>query len=254
MHSPFDQIAHPEKSMKEWVDSWEAFFNFGLGEKMFDVRDQDVINYAHNCIDIQALFRSPAKRLAPRYCAWTDAVINEFKAKYYWNKCVTKNEHLKVSVHIRRGDVTADRYPHMWTNTASVANTLSKARRVLDQFQLKYKISIFSQGNPEDFRHLGVSEDALFLDQDTIWTMSQLIGSDILIMGKSSFSYVAGILSDGIKLSEMCWGMKDWVSCDSEGGFDSHIFETSLLSYIGQRNRNTGPAQLGADVIADERL
>jgi hypothetical protein len=44
----------------------------------------------------------------------------------------------------------------------------------------------------------------LFLDADAIWTMLEMIEADVLIMAKGSFSYVAALISDGIKLCEPC--------------------------------------------------
>ena len=31
-HTPFSEIAHADRPMKEWAGAWERLFNFGLGE------------------------------------------------------------------------------------------------------------------------------------------------------------------------------------------------------------------------------
>ncbi len=61
------------------------------------------------------------------------------------------------------------------------------------------QIHIYSQGRESEFLAflpLGVT---LHLDEHPIKTLHQMIKADILVMSKSSFSYVAGIYSRGLK-------------------------------------------------------
>jgi hypothetical protein len=69
--------------------------------------------------------------------------------------------------------------------------------------------------------------------------MQELIEADILIMAKSSFSYVSALLSDGIKIYEPWLGyppLGSWVILGPNGEFDCVAFERQLLRHIESRN------------------
>ena len=91
-------------------------------------------------------------------------------------------------------------------------------------------ISVYSQGEAGEFAGLKDLGADLFLDVDAVWTMQQLIEADILIMSKSSFSYVAALISDGIKLYEPFWHapLPDWIQLKPDGRFDGAEFESQL--------------------------
>jgi hypothetical protein len=62
--------------------------------------------------------------------------------------------------------------------------------------------------------------------------MRELIEADIFIMAKSSFSYVAALISDGLKLapSDGYPPLADWVVVGTDGAFEVKAFEDKLLS------------------------
>ena len=237
VHSPFVNIGHAEMPMQEWADRWEAFFNLGFGEELFDGDDQNVVNFTWNVKDIVALFaRGQMKELA-----LTESCISELKRKYRQNKTQSKRNKndavLNVGIHIRRGDVAAED-PQRWTETTSVAKTLSRVLSTLDKNRLEYTIRVFSEGEVRDFRSLNLSDDKFYLNRCALWTMGELIDSDILILAKSSFSHVAGILSDGIKIAEpFYYYVNDWITSNARGEFDSDLFVSRLDEYLALRAR-----------------
>jgi hypothetical protein len=166
-----------------------------------------------------------------------DATIPEFRCKYYSNKSPRRKEVLTVCAHVRRGDITSSR-PDMWTSTSVIAKTITKVRAVLDGYCIKYKICVFSQGDYTDVAELDAPGTEFFLDADPIWSMQEIIEADILIMAKSNFSYVAALISEGIKIYEPRLDrppLNSWVIRGPNGEFDCAAFERQLLRHVESR-------------------
>src|SRR5262249_52710933 len=121
----------------------------------------------------------------------------QFREKYYFNKAPRVNPCLIVGVHVRRGDVSKRNNPEMWTELTHISTTISRIIHVLDKRTLKYRIRLLSDGNYFEFRELESLGVELHLNADPLWTMRELIEADILVMAKSTFSYIAAIISDG---------------------------------------------------------
>jgi hypothetical protein len=226
VHTPFASIAHADRPMRDWVEAWEAEFNLGLGEVVTDGDNRQTVNYAYNFSDLLPLFGLDQDDL-------TDALsktIPELRRKYYSGKVARKNAIAKIGVHVRRGDVTPDRSPGMWTSGSIVARTLAEVRAILETRGIAYQVGVFSQGRHEDFSALEGPDTQFFLDADPIWTMRELIEADIFIMAKSSFSYVAALISDGVKLapSDSYPPLRDWVVVGPQGKFDQKAFDLQL--------------------------
>ena len=77
--------------------------------------------------------------------------------------------------------------------------------------------------------------------------MQELIEADVLIMAKGCFSYCAGLISDGIKISEETTSLttdlpgwrwpylfptEEWLTSLADGSFDSAAFEAQLSLLI----------------------
>ena len=139
----------------------------------------------------------------------------------------------------------------MWTSTPFIAETIAKIRAVLDARGIKYKIGISSQGEYADVAELDVPGAEMFLNSDPIWNMQKAIESDILVMAKSTFSYVSAVISDGVKVYERCGypPLSDWVIRGPNGEFDSAAFEHQL-----QRRIESKEARKRPDGVTDERV
>ena len=127
---------------------------------------------------------------------------------------------------MRRGDVGPE-LKQRFSPTNAVLETCRQVKSILDKNKATYRISLYSQGAAGDFIEFQQFGTKLFLDIDPIWTMQQLIEADILIMSKSSFSYVAALISDGIKLYEPFWHspLSQWITRNPIGQFNSRVFE-----------------------------
>jgi hypothetical protein len=109
-------------------------------------------------------------------------------------------EDIDIAIHIRRGDVNTcvangcSDFAKRFTDNAKYI-TLIQALKI--HFPTK-KIHIFSEGNLEDFKEFGLSEENFKLNLDVIETFHSLVCAKILVIANSSFSYSSAILNDNI--------------------------------------------------------
>src|SRR5262245_26543157 len=227
VHTPFVEIAHADRPMEEWVSAWENQFNLGHGEKLAS-HETGVI------VDSRTTFGwSRLHDLRRNETMVRPALVRN----YYLNKTPRTNEVVTIGVHLRRGDY-APGYP-LWTEARTVARTLLLTRSILDKHELSHKTSIFSHGDQRDLHEEDFPGSRFFLNADALWTLRELIEADILIMSKSTFSYVAAIISDGIKICQFDDRfplLEGWVVCSRGGDFSATTFEHQL-----QRRRQNLP-------------
>jgi len=243
VHTPFRSSRHTQRPMEEWAAAWEALFNLGAGESPCNDERRDVVDFFYNYAGLRQCFgwRRRFNELADHF----RAMIPEIRRKYYLNKSPAKSDQLTVAVHIRRGDVTADEPgPYsLFTCNHAILQTITTVQSVLDARNVPYKMQVHSQGNTAEFADFSRLGAELFLNVDAVWTMEELIKSDILIMAKGGFSYCAGLISSGIKIFEpgfldpgSCPSWKwrvvapeeNWIACKSDGSFDPNILEHQL--------------------------
>ncbi len=109
-----------------------------------------------------------------------------------------------IAVHIRRGDVVGD--PKSRSRLTPI-RTVNQCLVNLRKSYPAHRIEIHSEGRPEDFA--GIDQDVdLRLDEDVFQTLQRLINAEVLVMAKSSFSYVAALLSRGQVIYEPFWHPK----------------------------------------------
>lgn len=260
VHTPFSRIDHAERPMEAWVDAWEQLFNLGEGEIPCEPTGPPALNYSafhprlyHAVDDFLARAFGRAATSAGRrrdeehhfhpffyfsdcrpdaYCQ----VIPDLRRKYYRSGSPARNRLISVAIHLRRGDVTPAHRPRFSSN-AVVLETTRRVKALLEEQAQEHAISLHSVGVPDDFAHFSKVGVKVFLNGDALWTMRQLIEADVLIMSKSSFSYVAALISDGLKLYEPFWHspLTGWISRDRKGRFDEQAFAAQLAWTIKSR-------------------
>jgi len=110
-----------------------------------------------------------------------------------------------LAIHIRRGDVTASKYPNRYISNQVYIDLL---KQLDNQFNLQnYQIHLFSQGEYNDFIDIIESfPNNLFyfhLNEGIQETFHALVMADILILSKSSFSYCAGLLNSKMVIANL---------------------------------------------------
>jgi hypothetical protein len=116
-------------------------------------------------------------------------IKKEFNIQYEKN-----TDFFKINIHIRRGDVNPYQHGIRWISDEYYLN-------IIDILTNKYKnskLTIYTQRNNFN-SNLFSNYDIIYDDEiedNKAWC--EMINSDILVIGKSAFSYSAGILCDGI--------------------------------------------------------
>jgi hypothetical protein len=234
VHAQFSEIDHADRPMDQWASAWETHFNLGVGEVVADKNDAGLLNFCRIPNELMCYYGySGLEELASAF----HATIPEFRRKYYLNKFPRSNEVIMVCIHLRRGDVTKEWYPEIWTSAAIISSTVSKIKHILDVRSLKYRICIFSQGDRSEFVELQSLGVELFLDIDAISTMREPVEADVLVMANSALSWLAALIADGIKISDpnIFGSLKDWIVRRPDGDFDGPAFEHQLQLLIDAR-------------------
>lgn len=250
-HSPFRSIAHAEGNEAEWTEKWETFFNLGHGEKQLRP-EQDA-----KCVPIKRFLKSPSLwrgsdliAEAEHFTGFTDAnvkalaaVLPDVRRKYALSDKSALTLHrvpgtLTMNVHVRRGDVSAD-HPHhsdRFTGDEAILETIFSAREAAEAQDLALSVNVWSQGDRADFLVYEEAGCRLFLDTDIFETFHNLAQSDILLMAKSSLSFVAALLNDGICLYEGFWHppLPHWIQLQ-----DPASRNMALRDALAVRNKTT---------------
>ena len=138
---------------------------------LFNEKEFDVFNYVYNVAksDVRKNFK----------------LLNETR------------EYIKISIHIRRGDVNPKHHPDRWLSDEYYLKILDDLKISLDGYDFKIKIHTQKNGFNKDLFN-GDYEIVYDTDTEDHLTWLDLNDSDILVLGKSSFSYGAALISNGI--------------------------------------------------------
>ena len=219
-HTPFSQIEHT--SGPQEVARWEETFALGKG---------------HASASDLGLPLVSLKTYARRPALWFQRVIvalphahdyaDRSQEDYQWyraNKSPTRSQGpLRIAIHVRRGDVTPTHHADRYTPDAKILATLDL---VLSHMGGQTpEIHVYSQGRAEDFAAFSERGCVLHLDEDALTDLAGLASADILIIGKSSFSYVAALLSQGLVIYEPFWHKagEGWISGDQPDAIHSAL-------------------------------
>lgn len=219
-HTPFSDIHHADRPMRDWAAAWESQFNLGAGEAT-DTRD--ALNFAFTFPALYALFGM--KDDEPPF---DEALIRDFRRKVRLDKPRRANAVPCVCVHVRRRN-RHDFHSEDATDMECLVRVVAQVRAMLHDLQTPHTLRVFSQGDPADFRALDLPEGALFLDADPVWSMREMIDADLLVTTRGSFSHVTGLLCDGIVLADGSFPpLQGWLTYDAGGGFDTAVLSSKV--------------------------
>lgn len=168
--------------------------------------------------------------------------MGEFRRKYYSNKSSHRNAKLTVCVHVRRFNAGDDNISYV-ASFSRVGRTLTDVRAVLAEQRIDHVVRIFSQGHISEFPESLLTGAELLLDGDPIRSLEELIEADVLLSSRGSFSYVAGVLCNGIVICEPFYPpQRDWLVCDPDGVFDTDTFARRLRQTATRASGRASPA------------
>ena len=231
-HTPFTQIEHT--SGPQEVARWEETFALGTGHPQASEMSLPVV---------------PIKTYARRPGLWFQRVIvalphahdyvdrsKEDYLVYREKKSHTRSDAaLCIAIHVRRGDVTPTQHADRYTPDAKILATLDLVLSHIGE--QKYQVHIYSQGRAEDFVAFSQRGCILHLDEDALADLDGLASANILIIGKSSFSYVAALLSQGLVIYEPFWhkARGDWISVNQSDAITSALAQRTSYSKMMQQ-------------------
>lgn len=225
LHNPLKNIEHYQGDRDEWSSLWEKNFSLDKIEPVYNKDENNLksknlkqplllwkrkntVYNIHNCHFFLDLFPDNYKVFS-----------NDFRKSYFLrnsDKHFKFNSYKKITIglHIRRGDVNSMNHPDRYTTDEFLIKKLSVIVSVLKKNNIDFQISIFSEGKRNDFGVFNKFNPVLCINEDALDTMHLMINQDILIMAKSSFSYIAAIISEGIIFYEPFWhsSLKDWIN------------------------------------------
>ena len=180
---------------------------------------------------------------------YSDEIGNDFIREKFWGSSARKSDrvlydkmNINIAVHIRRGDVSTglaegnEKLRCMWLDNEYSVRLLDLVIEMIGADQ-PYSISLFSEGNREDFSEFEKygKKVQFVLDGNPQDTFINMCYADILMTAPSSFSREAGNINRNLKIaSDKQGGYPDnglWVLADPEGTLHSGS-ESSVREYI----------------------
>lgn len=226
LHTPFRKISHNELNDNDWVEKWEGFLNIGAGKlsthdiaeslKEFTISHPSDFSYTYseNTLFVIRDCHFMANRHPNRYERFKTQLENNYAmtAKDGYDNGYETGK-TNIAIHIRRGDVSKTDEPHRFTDNSRYVKLLDLVVTAIRNRGQEFSIHLFSEGAKDDFGDFSHLPISYHLNENTFKTFHGLVSADILIMSKSSFSYVAALLSKGVVIYEPFWSkpLKRWV-------------------------------------------
>ena len=270
VHTPLASVAHNDDNNPHWTEQWNHFFNLSQAgsdrprnsyvtevppkskkKRTGHVRPDPpgVLYVLHDALH---LCRSRPEIFLPIIPIIREAYDGSGqKPALCYKRCLPDTSSrvlvLTVACHIRRGDIVHKHSKHgaieRLVPCSHFANVLTWVREIdaLDLFgttvSVLWDVHVYSQGDMDEFEPLLECECITFhLNEDVFSTFHHLCSADVLIMSRSDFSFVAGLLSKGTKL--FCpppfWHapVPGWLECDEAGMFKKIPFLKSLRTML----------------------
>lgn len=246
--TPFKRVDHAPGDMSAWVSQWESLFNFDREEQRVRPGKDRVVDYADYLSGRTRINPGDVLRfqqfywLHRRYPDSFNTVARSFQSKYGFARDDRRDD-VTVAVHIRRGDVGSNANSLRFTPNQKIVKTIATLREILQDLDVPFSIDLFSQGKASEFAEFAELGCRLHLDADAVWTMRNLIESDLLVMSKSSFSYVAALINRGVKLYEPTFNppLSEWIVKRKDGSFDRDLMESRLKDYLAAKLATSTP-------------
>jgi len=209
-HTPIESMAHNYENDPVFLNKIEELMNIKNNYKCItDASNVKVYNY----VSLINIFEKSMNMYL------SSPSLTNIKMNFWKNKerDFFKNNKLNVAVHIRREnkyDITLD--PSRICPLVYYFNLINKIREKYKNNDKKLLFHIYSQNNINNYKRYDNSDLCFHLNENLSDSFIGLVAADILITSKSSFSYVAAILSDGEIYYTPFWHppSKNWIVCN----------------------------------------
>lgn len=170
------------------------------------IKKEFLLNFIGNFLTIDEAVKKGYHIISDNFIPFFDAHVyaveaplSKLKKIFRANKNIENyfnNENLNIAVHIRRPN------PHdSWIYGTDVPNDIYV--NVINKLRTKYSsqnplFHVYSQGDSNNFSMYEAPDVIFHLNESVEDTYQGMVFADVLVTGKSSISYTAGYLSDGI--------------------------------------------------------
>jgi len=220
-HRPFERIEHYTGGEQDFIDKWnnvfdfskhfgtpESFPVFSLGSRFQTLRaltsrSREVGITSHK-------FRDVSDR-HPEILEEKRGILREIYSPREATESVSSIPR-GVLFHLRRGDVTSQSHPLRFTAVETLAEDSEILSTALG-LQLAER-TVVGDLEPLEAELLAEKGFHVASTDDAFGALHQLASAQVLVTGVSSFSYLAGLISQGTVVFRNFWHppMADWVS------------------------------------------
>ncbi len=191
LYSPFEGMEHNYDNDPEFIEKKEKLINF-IGN--FEINNKQQAQWAISALDYIRFFEAHLNMCANSSSLKTIKEI--FRANKNIEDYFNPNE-FNIAIHVRRPNPHDNRIEGTNTPDGTYINIINALREVYSTRQPIFHI--YSQGDAENFKSSFHADDiVLHIDESIEQTFTSLVIADVLVTSASSFSYTAGLISNGV--------------------------------------------------------
>ncbi len=205
VYTPFQRMEHNYNNDPQFIAKKEQFINFIDNFPLNTGNADSVVNY-------KEFFDNNIVRCSQA------AVLKKIKTIFRSNKQTSNyfnNTNLNIVIHLRRPNPHDIRKDGADTPDALFAKIIDKLRLIYAARNPLFHIQ--SQGSPALFECFKAPDVVLHLDESVEDAFLSMVLADVLVTSRSSLSYTAGLLSEGVVYYIPFWHkpLLHWISVDS---------------------------------------
>lgn len=210
VHAPFRSIDHAECEPRTWATRWEALLNLGKGELQIEACTHLPLIDIEDFMANREWWTRPCVVGAGHFVRFTDrnpaaylSATPDFQRKYAGGTGRPRHvSSIVVAVHVRRGDVSLGdpETSHRAANLRDLQVVIEQVQATIHGLGLRSQVKVFSQGSPHGLEELEDLGCEIHLNTSAISAFRDLVDADVLLMGRSSFSFTAALISKGLKI------------------------------------------------------
>jgi hypothetical protein len=116
---------------------------------------------------------------------------------------------------------------------------IKRLQKALAPFGRPVTLNLYSEGNPADFRVFADAGCNLHISEDAFESFHNMVAADILLGAYSTFSYVAGTLSEGIVIDRRrrVPRLTSWIGRRKNRDIPIARLRRAMLSRLGWQQR-----------------
>ena len=250
LHAPFASIEHAPDSPTVWAVEWERFLNLGEGEERLPA-DAEFIHvpallnapeaYRDRPVVVgERMFHPDRRHVAPVL----EALRRDLRARY-WMTDKSRiplrrgpSGSLTIAIHLRRGDIMPGNRFGRYEPDDAALRAVRRLLRAVAPLGRPLTINLYSEGEAEQFRAFADLGCQLHISTDAFESLHNLAAADVLLMGRSSFSMLAGLLSTGLVITPHPRPPRlgNWVQRSKSGELSIRRVRQALLAKAGWRD------------------